>query len=199
MLQREREALRWPEVAFLSSLSFSSLSSSSDPMWCETLKSFNYQQLLGIHWMHEDQKGGKKRVRIRMSREEWKRERVFDALVHSSADKTEQHFDCCSKGAHHLERSSVAVLWMGSSAFVWPQSKNMALWWCSPPAPPSLSLPCISLLSNHAQKRLFHLKMSHITPFSFHPLNSLQHSGRGWMVSVRFVRISNKFELRPKG
>lgn len=120
----------------------STLSSTSDPMWCETLKSFNYQQLLGIHWMHEDQKG-KKRVRIRMSREEWKRERVFDALVHSSADKTEQHFDCCSKGAHHLERSSVAVLWMGSSAFVWPQSKNMALWWCSPPAPlpsPSLSL-----------------------------------------------------------
>ena len=25
------------------------LSSSSDSVWCETLKSFNYQQLLGIH------------------------------------------------------------------------------------------------------------------------------------------------------
>lgn len=122
------EVVSWPGVASLSFLSFCSLSSSSDSVCCETLKSFNYQQLLGIYWMHEEREG-KKREGIRMRGREWERERVFDA-AHSSAHKTEQHFDCSSKGAHHLERSSVTVLWMGSSAFVWPQSKNMELWWC---------------------------------------------------------------------
>lgn len=113
--ERRSEAVSWPGVASLSSLSFHSLSSSSDSVWCETLKSFNYQQLLGIHWMHEKWEE-KKREGIRMRGREWGKERVFD-VAHSSAHKTEQHFDCSSKGAHHLERSSVAVLWMGSSAF----------------------------------------------------------------------------------
>lgn len=46
--ENAEEAVSWSGAACLSSL----LSSSSDSVACEPLKSFNYQQLLGIHWMH---------------------------------------------------------------------------------------------------------------------------------------------------
>lgn len=130
----------WPGVVSLSSLSFYSLSSSSDSVWCETLKSFNYQQLLGIHWMHEEWEEEKK---MRGDKNERKRIREGRECLMLHIHRPTKPCSILIAAQRELIISS-ALQSQSCEWVVQPSSdhnpKNTELWWCFPLSL-SLSLP----------------------------------------------------------